>query len=93
MACQANSSKLLLDRRLGSVMLAGLLVGTNFTAIVPVYPSIAYSKGLQPAAIGLILAGMPIGTFLTSPLWGSVLLKIGRIKAMTLSVWLTVSLN
>lgn len=72
------------------MMLSSLLVGTNYTAIVPFYPTLAQQQGLGPAAIGLVLAAMPLGSLVSSPYIARNLHKLGKVNALILSVALTV---
>mmetsp|Transcript_15526 Transcript_15526/g.28151 ORF Transcript_15526/g.28151 Transcript_15526/m.28151 type:complete len:318 (-) Transcript_15526:1222-2175(-) len=75
--------------KLIAMMLSGLLVGTNYTAIVPFYPTIAHDKGLGPAIIGVILAAMPFASLVTSPYIAKNMYRVSRLSALIFSVVLT----
>jgi hypothetical protein len=67
------------------VMLPCMLVGTNYTPIVPFYPQLATDVGLGPAVIGCIFAAMPIGILVTSAYLSSHPTVIGKVDALILS--------
>jgi hypothetical protein len=80
----------LTERKILLVMLSNVLVGSNYTVIVPLYPQLAVEVGLGPALIGVIFAFMPIGSLATSTYLAHRKSSKDKIKDLMLGCWLTV---
>ena len=46
------------------------LLGMSEATVLPFFPLLLHERGLGPAEIGLVLAGMALASFLANPVWG-----------------------
>jgi MFS family permease len=78
----------MMDSKLMTLYFVNFAVTSIYTAIIPFYPIIASQKGVSFLVIGAIVSTMPLVTFLTSPIFGRSLEKLGRHCVLMTSVFL-----
>lgn len=71
-----------IDWALVGLFMTSLLANSVYSVIAPFYPQVAGQKGVRSEIVGIIFSAYPIAAFMTSPILGLFISKIGRKRTL-----------
>jgi MFS family permease len=79
-----------IDWALVGLFMTSLLANSVYSVIAPFYPQVAGDKGVRSEIVGFIFSAYPIAAFITSPILGLFISKIGRKRTLAAGGFLIV---